>query len=105
VDLTHCAGCGAPTDGAYRCARCAAAEVAADNQADEAARKAALDRPAQSLGTVVASVLLFPLGPTIRYLASRKDAPPRRLLMPELELQRSEEPRSASEAANERDAV
>ena len=45
VDLTHCATCGAPTDGAYRCPKCARLAVAQDNSEIDARRKAELDSP------------------------------------------------------------
>ena len=45
VDLTHCATCGAPTEGAYRCPKCAASALAQDNEAADEHRKAELDRP------------------------------------------------------------
>jgi uncharacterized Zn finger protein (UPF0148 family) len=45
VDLTHCAACGAPSNGAYRCPKCAATAVSEGVAETEAERKAELDRP------------------------------------------------------------
>lgn len=45
MDLTHCAVCGAPTEGTYKCQKCAAAAVAQDFAEDAARLKAEGDRP------------------------------------------------------------